>query len=196
MSELYKLLGNKEKQKSYSEKHEQVKKSINELFWTGEHYLDWIENEKHQNYFSTDGNLLAVLWDIADTTRAKHIEEASHIFDINEIPSACVHPLYPKSMVAPELRMIGLADYHNGVSWLWLGCINALAKFKIGMKKEAFSLVEKMATIIIEGNGVYEIYENNGEPVNRKIYKAEFPFAWSAGLFVYAVKIICSDRFK
>jgi glycogen debranching enzyme len=193
MSSLYKILGNKQRQKEYLEKYQQVKRKINELFWTGEHYLDWIDKDRHHNYFSTDGNILAVLWDIADAVKAKHIEEASHIFEVNEVPSECVHPLYPKKLISSQIKLIGLGDYHNGVSWLWLGCINALAKNKLGMKKEAISLLEKIASIIIENNGVYEIYEETGEPVNRLIYKAEFPFAWSAGLFVYAVKMICPD---
>jgi len=175
-------------QREYLEKHSKTKDKINELFWTGEHYLDWIEGDKHYNYFATDGNMLAIIWDIADKQRAMHIEEASHIFDMNVIPSACVHPLYPKSLVSSQIRSIGLCDYHNGVSWLWLGCISALAKGMLGMKKEALALLEKMAEIIIENNGVYEIYEKTGKPVNRRIYKAEFPFAWSAGMFVYTVK--------
>ncbi len=58
----------------------------------------------------------------------------------------------------------------------------------VGMKKEALALLEKIASLIIGSNGVYEIYEKTGKPVNRLIYKAEFPFAWSSGLFVYAVK--------
>jgi glycogen debranching enzyme len=194
MSELYKIIGNKQMYNEYLEKHQRVKNKINELFWSGEHYLDWIDKDKQHNYFSTDGNLLAVLWDIADIVRAKHIEEASHIFEVNEVPSECVHPLYPKKLISSQVKLIGLEDYHNGVSWLWLGCINALAKDKLGMKKEALSLLERISSIIIESNGVYEIYEETGEPVNRFIYKAEFPFAWSAGLFVYAVKKICSDK--
>ncbi len=194
MSDLFKIAGDKKKQAYYLEKHNEVKGKINELFWSGEHYIDWIDEGRHYNYFSTDGNILAILWDVADKEKAIRIEEASHIFDINDVPSACVHPFYPMKLVSPELRLIGLGDYHNGVSWLWLGCINALAKDKIGMKKEAVEILNKMSDIIIKENGVYEIYENNRSPVNRLIYKAEYPFAWSSGLFVYAIKKIKSQE--
>jgi len=190
LSELFLLAGNKKESIHYLGLHNEVKKKINELFWTGEHYLDWIDKGRTYNYFSTDGNLLAVLWDIADNVKAKHIEECSHIFEINEIPSTCVHPEYPKNLIAEEIRLIGLGDYHTSLSWIWLGAINALAKHKLGMRKEAKETLEKMAALIVEFNGVYEIYEKSAEPVKRFFYKAEFPLAWSAGMFVYAVKEI------
>lgn len=98
--------------------------------------------------------------------------------------------------MAPELRLIGLGDYHNGVSWLWLGAINALAKHKIGMRNDAMALLGKMSDLIIKYNGIYEIYEKDGSPVKRKIYRAEHPFAWSSGMFLYAEKIINSKKTK
>lgn len=97
LSALFRIAGDRKKELIYSDLHKKIKAKINELFWTGEHYLDWINEGKQYNYFSTDGNMLAVLWDIADKVRSKHIEEASKIFDINETPSACVHPPYPKN---------------------------------------------------------------------------------------------------
>ena len=190
VSKLFKQLNNKTKQQKYLEIHKKIKDKINHDFWSGEHYIDWIDNKKQYNYFSTDGNILAIIWDIASQDKAKHIEEASHIFDINEIPSQCVHPNYPNKYISTKMQFMGLGDYHNGLSWLWLGCINALAKDKIGMKKESVLLLEKISDIIIKFDSVYEVYDKTGKPVNRLIYKSEHPFAWSAGLFVYVVSKI------
>ena len=169
----------------YLEKHEIVKKKINELFWSGEYYVDWIDNGKQYGYFSTDGNILAVLWDIANEERAKHIEESSHVFELHDVPSECVHPNYPKKFISFPLKLIGLGDYHNGLSWLWLGCISALAKHKIGRKKDALKLIEKIENIIITHGKIFEVYDKKANPVRRLLYKSEYPFAWSAGLFVY-----------
>ncbi|MBN2367848.1 hypothetical protein JXC34_02440 [Candidatus Woesearchaeota archaeon] len=191
MAEIFSICKLTAKSRHYKEMHNKVRDKINELFWAGEHYLDWIDNNDNQyNYFSSDGNFLAVLWDIADSEKARHIEEAAHIFDIEDIPSQCVHPPYPKKIISLQTRMIGLGDYHNGLSWLWLGCINALAKHKVGRKKEAVLLLKDMAELMIEHKGVYEVYENTGKPVKRLIYRSEQPFAWSAGMFIYAVKKI------
>jgi len=173
--------------KEYHDKFLDIKKKINTLFWSGEHYIDWIDDEKQYNYFSTDGNTLAILWDIADPEKSKHIEEASHIFDLHDVPSGCVHPKLPKNLVSPLIKSIGLGDYHNGLSWLWLGAINAAAKFKIGKKQDAADLIKKMSRLIVKHDGVFEVYENNGNPVKRIIYHSEQPFAWSSGLFLYAV---------
>jgi len=190
ISELFKEFKLKEKSKMYLHLHNKVKDKINEIFWTGEHYMDWFDNINHYNYFSTDGNFLAIIWDIADKEKARHIEEAAHIFDLNEIPSQCVHPNYGSSLIGWHAKVAGIKDYHNGLSWLWLGCINALAKYKIGMKKEAIAILKKIADIIVKYDQVYEVYEKNGKPVKRLTYRTEYPFAWSSGLFVHAVKKI------
>ncbi len=194
MSKLYRILKNKKKEMLFLEKHALVKKKINEVFWSGEHYIDWIHKEKTYNYFSTDGNLLAILWDIADYSKSKHIEEASHLFDIQDIPSKTVHPYYPNPLISLQIRLIGLSDYHNGLSWLWLGAINALTKHKLKMEKESKEILDKIASLIIENKGVYEVYEKTGRPVKRLIYKSEMPFAWSSGLFIYAAKEILNKE--
>ena len=190
MSDMFKWCKDTKKSKHYLDLYKKVKSKINELFWTGEHYMDWVDEEKRFNYFATDGNMLAILWGIADEEKAKHIEETSHIYDINDVPSQCVHPNYRKEFVSPMIRFIGIGDYHNGLSWLWLGAINALGKNKVGMKKEARLLLEKMASLILEHKGVFEVYEKTGKPVSRLPVKSETPLAWSSGLFIYAVKEI------
>lgn len=182
------------KTKTYLDKYEKVKKKINELFWSGEHYIDWIDEKKQYNYFSTDGNILAVLWDIADKEKSNHIEEASHVFEVHDVPSECVHPRYPKKHISLPLKLIGLGDYHNGLSWMWLGCISAVAKKKVRREKDAKELIKKIEQIILKHNSVYEVYDNKGNPVKRLFYKSEFPFAWSAGLFVYAYNKIMLNK--
>jgi glycogen debranching enzyme len=190
LSELFKILKDKTRSEKYRRLHIEVKKRINELFWSGEHYIDWIDGDKINNYFSTDGNILSIIWDVADKIKAKHIEEYSQVFDLHDVPSQVVHPNYPKRLVSTQVKLIWLSDYHNGVSWLFLGALSALAKNKIGLRKEALVILEKMADTIIKHGGVYEIYEKTGNPVNRLFYKSEVPFAWSSGLFAYAVKEI------
>ena len=77
--------------------------------------------------------------------------------------------------------------YHNGDSWLWLGCLDCVSKNKLGMKKDARDELNRLAEVIIKYGTVYEVYSENGSPVNELFYKAEKNFAWSAGMFVWAV---------
>jgi hypothetical protein len=181
--------------KSHLDKYTQVKNKINELFWSGEHYIDWIDlNGKHYNYFSTDANALAIIFEIANNEKSKHIEEAAHIFEIHDVPSKCVHPNYPTKFISPLLKLIGLGDYHNGISWLWLGCISALSQNKAGKEKNAKILIKKISDLIEKHNAVYEVYEESGVPVKRFLYKSEYPFAWSAGMYVYAYNKIIKKK--
>ena len=77
--------------------------------------------------------------------------------------------------------------YHNGLEWLWIGCVDAVSKHTSGLKKEAEEIVTKLASKILEFNGVYEVYQL-GKPVKRLFYNSESYFAWSSGLFVWACK--------
>ncbi|MCM2325250.1 MAG: hypothetical protein NDI94_02215, partial [Candidatus Woesearchaeota archaeon] len=132
---------------------------------------------------------------IASKENARHIEEAAHIFEVNETPSGCVHPKYPKSLAYLPLRLVGLGDYHNGLSWLWLGAISSAAKKKIGMDNEAKEMLDKIGALISKYGEVFEVYEK-GMPVKRMLYKSEKPFAWSSGLFIYAYSNILNDKKK
>ncbi len=185
-SYLFEIADEKKRQEKYLEFYKKTKKRLNELFWAGEHYVDWIYEDKQYSYFSTDGNILAILWDIADKKRAKNIEEASHIFELHDVPSECVHPKYPKKYISKMIRLVGLGDYHNGLSWLWLGSISALAKHKVGKEKDAKELMKKISGIIEKYGEVFEVYNKKGEPVRRLLYKSEHPFAWSSGMYLYA----------
>ncbi len=194
LSELFMIAGNKKNGAYYNNLFEKTKERINDVFWRGNHYIDWIDESKEYDYFSTDGNMLAVLWGIADNAMAKQIVQCSDSFGINDVPSGCVYPPYPSFLVSKEIRLIGLKDYHNGLSWLWLGAICALAKNMLGKEEEAKNILGKISNMICRDNDVFEVYEKKGMPVRRGIYKAEHPFAWNAGMFVYACRKIYGLR--
>ena len=186
-SELCKIANKKNDSKYYLYLHKKVKQKINDIFWKKDYYLDWID-KKEYDYFSTDGNILAILFNISTKKQSLKIQRCIKKFKINQpVPSKTNYPLYPLTKVSLINHLGGMGDYHNGLSWLWLGCLDAVAKNKIGMKKEAKQLITKISEIITRHSGVYEVYEQNGKPVNRSLYKSEYPFAWSSGMFVYAV---------
>lgn len=175
----------KSKSEHYFKLHKAVKQKINEVFWNGRYYIDWIHNKRF-DFFSTDGNVLAILYGIADKKKSYLIQKSIERFKINyPVPSRTNYPKYKNSKVSMINIMVGLKDYHNGLSWLWLGCLNAVAKSVCGMKNEANELIDRIAKVIVKFDGVYEIYST--QPVKRRLYKSENPFAWSSGLFIYAV---------
>ncbi|MBD3203509.1 hypothetical protein GF327_04395 [Candidatus Woesearchaeota archaeon] len=198
ISELFGFINYKKDQKLYREKYNETKKKINEVFWNGLFYSDWVYKGIKYDYFSTDGNVLAVVFDIADKKKSKRIENSLEKSGINNfVPSLTNLPKYPlKYSTSLQLLLMGIPDYHNGICWLWLGCLDVVAKHKAGMQKDAFSLLKRISEIIIKYNGVYEVYEKTGQPVNRLFYKSEEEFAWSAGLFVRAYSLLYQNDKK
>ncbi len=192
MSKISSLLGKRKTAARYKEIFERVKKRINKKFWNGEFYSNFITKGNKFNVFSTAGNLLAVHWHIANKKQAQSIQKKIKEFGINEhVPSLTNYPKYPPNFVYLPFYFLGTYDYHNmGMSWLWLGAEDVIVKFKLGKKAEAFKTFEKMSNLIVKHNGVYEVYEQNGNPVNRFMYKSEVPFAWSSALFITAFHVL------
>jgi glycogen debranching enzyme len=165
---------------------ERLQKAIDERFWNGEFYIDYLDSPKQ--YFAIEGNALAILFGLASGDRARRIQQTMIKFGLND--NFCPptnHPRYLLREVFLPFYFMNLHKYHNGFTWLWVGCVDAIAKAKAGQHDVAIESIEKIAHKIIEYNGVYEVY-NNGVPVRQLLYKSEKSFAWSAGLFVFACK--------
>ncbi len=207
MAELSAKSGHDAEAKKYLALHARLKSAINKKFWNSRYYSDWImpgkkagkgtRREKRHDYFSTDGNLLAILFGIADRKQGLSIQREILARRISaKVPSLTNHPKYPFWMQSLLDTIFGIGDYHNGLSWLWLGSLDALAKHRLGLKSEAREELEKIASIITLHKGVYEVYTPDAKPVNRLLYKSEQPFAWSAGLYLYALSEISLPELK
>jgi glycogen debranching enzyme len=163
---------------------------IQKQFWTGNYFADWID-WKRQDYLSSHGNLLAIVFGFC--TRKQSLSILSHIKKKNDYGWTVDTnaPKYPPWRIPVWNYLVGMGDYHNrGCLWLQSGILYALALEKVGRQKEAAFRLLCIAKQIVRWNGVYEVYERNGSPVNRLFYKSEHPFAWSAGLFVWASSMI------
>lgn len=187
LAEICNLLNEKEKYRKYIELYKEVKEKLNYMFWNREHFIDWI-GKKRFNFFSSDGNMLAILWDIASKEKARLIFKFVEKHNLENFTIRTNYPRYPFWTVSFSIRFFGMADYHNGQRWLWVGCLDILNRLELGMKKEAEALLRSMSRKIIEYDSVYEVYERSGRPVYRVFYKSEPAFAWSAALFILAVK--------
>lgn len=61
-SEICALSNKSDLSEAYKQKYILLKEKINGDFWNGDYYIDWINEGKKYNYFSTDGNILAMLY--------------------------------------------------------------------------------------------------------------------------------------
>lgn len=166
----------------------EVREAINQRFWSeedGGYYCDWFGRTPY-HHFATDGNLLAIWWEIASPTQAKQILAKIAALSLDDdVPIKLAYDPYDFWRVYLPNRLGGLKDYHVGFSWTWLGCVDALANLRMGRKENAREILRKIAEVIVRDGSVYETY-NKGKPVRTLFYKSEHPWAWGAGLFLYA----------
>jgi glycogen debranching enzyme len=191
MSSIAAAIKNSEDSRKYALLAKKIFARINSLMWNGAYYTDWISFDgKRHEYFSTDGNVLAVAFGLTNSKKAGSIiKKLSELGIETGVPYRTNSPDYKWYEIDPLLYLAGIPDYHNGMSWLWIGAIAVLAKSNAGKKNNALFLAKKLSNEIIRHSGVYEVYEKEtGAPVKRLFYKSEFPFAWAAGLFLYALK--------
>ncbi len=187
-SEIASAIGKKKIALQYEKKAKKTKMEINKRFWLKEHYADWIDFRKHKN-FSSDGNVLAIAWNIAGKKQAKAIEKFVEKKKLTRIPMRSCWPNYPFWRIASFFAFPSKAYYyHNGLNWLWLGAMNVIALLKISEKKKALLELEKISRLIVENKTVHEIFDSNGKPVDSLLLKSEHPFAWSSALFLLASK--------
>ena len=173
---------------NYRAKAVELKQKINSVFWQGHYYFDWVGFVKH-DFFSTDGNVLAILFGLSDQIQSQMIENKIKQHQLNKVPLQVNYPLYPFWRIPPALFPLEAYNYHNGSSWLWLGALNVIAMHKIGWKKEAKQELRRIASFVNKHGSVHEVFLD-GKPLNSVILKSEPYFAWSAGLFIKAVKEI------
>ena len=180
----------------YQKKAELIKSNINKYFWNGDYYSDWIDGDFEQMVFSTDGNVFASIFNIASDEQSKKIQKYMETNGLNnDYCSMTNFPKYTWNHIYPWFNFINMRDYHNGLRWLWVCCVDIVFKYQAGFKDESYDTLEKLSQKIVEFGGVYEVYEK-GAPVKRLFYKSERNFSWSSGLYIWACKEVGVDITK
>ncbi len=195
MVTLSRAVGNEPEAQVYDLWSQLVHKQINEKFWLEQgYYADWVSDNTKYTYFSTDGNLLAILWGVADEEKAKSIlmhMEAEKLHRSFGVKTA--HPQYKTSLISPINMLAGISDYHTDIRWLWISCLYTKALNENGFELRAQSELKDIKSNIEKYGEVYEVYESDGSPVNRFFYKSEHPFAWSSGVCTWVFRELKDD---
>ena len=179
-------LGHMEDARRFEDAASRTSAALQRVFWNGEYFTDWIRGPRHGG-FASDGNVLAILFGAAGEEQARAILHfiASRGLD-SDSPLRTCDPVYPISQVFPFYFLAGIPDYHRTLVWPWLGTLNAINKFRLGDQAAALSDLARIGALFVEHNAVAEVYEPDGRLLQRRFYQAEFPFAWNAGLYIYA----------
>ena len=167
---------------------ESISRTINERFWRPE--LGYFVTSDSLDNLSSDGNLLAIAWELATPEQTGSILKVMEDAGMSEpVPTRVVYPSYPMELISIENRLGGLANYHTDSSWLWLGAWHLIALTQSGNMDQAGQVMERIANTIVKDRQVNEVHGPDGEPLSSLWYKSEAPLTWNAGMILYAHQI-------
>ena len=164
-----------------------VASAIQDRFWRSD--LGYFVTSDDLPQLSSDGNLLAVAWELATPEESHRILTAMDDAGMSTpVPTRCTSTPYPPELIAIANMLAGVANYHTDAAWMWLGAWHVIALCRCGDLAKAQELLSRMATVIVRDKQIHEVYGTNGEPLASIWYKPEAPLTWNAGMFIFACK--------
>jgi GH15 family glucan-1,4-alpha-glucosidase len=171
----------------YKSKAHLVAAAIQDRFWRAN--LGYFVTSDTLSQLSSDGNLLAIAWELAT------LEESQSILRVMEdagmsapVPTRCSSTPYPRELIAIANVLAGVANYHTDAAWMWLGAWHVIALCRCGELAKAQDLLSRMSVVIVKDKQVHEVHGPNGQPLASLWYKPESPLTWNAGMFIFACK--------
>ncbi len=154
-------------------------------------FLPYVAFRDYGDYCDVFGNLLAILFDVANPAQEKRILDYLHQVGIADpYPVRVLNPvIYPGSKDWREYyrnNNLNLPEqYHNGGIWPFVGGFYVAALVKAGRMHEARLQLEKLAEV--NRLGIEEEWEFNEWCHGRSGQPMGYPHqAWSAGMYVFA----------
>jgi len=162
-------------------------------------FLPYVAFRDFGDYCDVFGNLLTILFGIANPAQEKRILDYLHQVGIAEpYPVRVLHPvIHPGNKDWREYyrnNNLNLPEqYHNGGIWPFVGGFYVAALVKAGRREQAAQVLEKLAEVNRQGvEGEWEFNEwchgATGRPMG-------YPHqAWSAGMYVFAHRCVQEGR--
>jgi len=174
--------------------------------WNGDFYLPW-RWKNHGKYhekgewFDTLGNLLAVIFELADEKRAEKI--------LAYIKKHRIDEPYPIKAIYPPIKR-GSKDwqdyfldceagtpshYLNAGIWTYVGAFYVLALIKLKKFKEAEMQLEKLAKANLKNNGNFAEWLNGKTGnIGKSEAGVESYQGWNAGMYILAYESLKSRK--
>ncbi|MDE2040289.1 MAG: hypothetical protein KGJ45_09765 [Elusimicrobia bacterium] len=189
-------LGDGAASERYHDLAEAIKASINGDLW--DERRGYYKDSDGITAFSPDGNILAVLWGLADAGRSDRIMTAlQKAFEQGRLPyPALVGGKYPPQSVPWLAKRVGVEHYHDTFIWPWQANLAAVAAERSGRPGLARRLLRRVAAQAVADGTFYEVYSPRGapRPVRSFFYRSEPDFLWSAGTYLWAFNEILGAR--
>jgi len=190
------LIGDHDQASVYQIRAMQVRAAFLKQFW--DPFQGRLINFVGDDHWTADANFMAVAFDLVPDEAAMTI--LSHWPDQISHPwPRTTWPDYPDSSKDEIVKLVGIADYHDKLYWIWLGAAAAMAERATGDCQSYNSLIDTMSETVTINGAVHEIYELSADtqqlkPVSRLLYHAEAPFSWSSAMLIEAMSGGCSQR--
>jgi glycogen debranching enzyme len=171
----------------YRQRAESVASAIQQRFWKDD--LGYFVTSESLPHLSSDGNLLAIAWELATPVQSARILDSMERAGMaSPVPTRVTSSIYRRELIAIENVIGGMPHYHSEAAWIWLGAWHVIAEARCGDLEKAKELLARIAGVIVRDKQVNEVYGTNGEPMSSRWYKPEAPLTWNAGMFIYACK--------
>jgi glycogen debranching enzyme len=162
-------------------------------------FLPYVAFRDFGDYCDVLGNLLAILFDVANPAQEKRILDYLHQVGIADpypvrVLNPVIHPGNKDWREYYRNNNLNLPEqYHNGGIWPFVGGFYVAALVKAGRLDEAHRQLEKLAAV--NRLGVEEEWEFNEWCHGRTGLPMGYPHqAWSAGMYVFAYHCVQQGR--
>ena len=162
-------------------------------------FLPYVAFRDYGDYCDVLGNLLALLFGVANVAQQQRILEYLRQVGIADpYPVRVLHPIiHPGNKDWREYyrnNNLNLPEqYHNGGIWPFVGGFYVAALVKMGQLEEARRQLAKLAEV--NQLGVHEEWEFNEWCHGRTGRPMGYPHqAWSAGMYVYAYRCVAEGH--
>jgi len=167
-----------------------VNENKEDNLWNGKFYVPyrWKNHGKYKeigDWFDSLGNLLAIIFDLADKNKSEKILSYIEKNGINEpYPVRVIYPPIEKGSKYWQDYYLDCEagkpnHYSNGGIWGYVGGFYILALIKIGKLKKAEKELEKLAERNLNGN-----FPEWTDPLTKEHYGSIQ--AWEAGMYILA----------
>jgi len=163
------------------------------------YFLPYVAFRDFGDYCDVFGNLLAILFEVANPAQEKRILDYLHQVGIAEpYPVRVLHPvIHPGNKDWREYyrnNNLNLPEqYHNGGIWPFVGGFYIAALVKAGRMEAARRQLERLAEV--NRLGVEEEWEFNEWCHGRTGLPMGYPHqAWSAGMYVFAYYCVAQGK--
>lgn len=190
MAQIDRLLGNNEKAEHRETFAAGLKEDFNKRLWDDKH--GYYKDTESTNMFSPDGNILALIFGLADEKQSASIFKKFEEIDKKEpLPYQAAEKSYPSDYIPIQLKLAGMEHYHDEMVWTWLGSAFAVAAVRSGKLELAKKVLAKIAERAVNDGTFYEVYTTGKDPKPMSTwwaYHSEPDFLWGAGTYLWAAR--------